>query len=349
MVRKRKVTSMQAVAKLVGLSRATVSDVINDRWREKGITRQTRDRVQEAIRKYNFRPNALARSLAAGKTFTIGVQLPCSYYEHWSGIHGFLDSALRRRGYHMALASASLFHHDEEDEIRRLCDRQVDGLILSPEHGSKLHSLFKWIQNRGIPFVFVGDAPLPGHFSVVDDNLGQARTAVEHLIRLGHKRIAFLHGSSRTGGERERRRSYLETLREYGLPIRRDYLAWGKHDFDRSRRMMERMLAIHEPPTAVYCAADTMALGAIDAAIARGLHVPDDLAIVGHADDIPFISQHRVPLTTIRQPRQQLAEYSAEMLLDLIEGRTPAHSYIQLPGELVIRNSCGALNSTGKT
>jgi len=344
MASKRKVTSMQAVANLAGLSRATVSDVINNRWREKGITRQTHDRVQQVIKKYNFRPNAIARSLAAGKTFTIGVQLPSSYYEHWSSILGFLDSALRRQGYHMTLASASLFHHHEEDEIRRLCDRQVDGLILSPERGSKLQGLYKWIKQRAIPFVFLGDAPLKGHYSVVDDNKGQSRLAIEHLIRLGHTRIAYLHGSSRTSGERLRRRSYLETLREHGLPIHRHYMGWGNHEFDRSKRVMEQMLELPTPPTAIYCAADTIALGAIEAAMGKGLRVPEDLAVVGHADDIPFISQHRVPLTTIRQPRQQLAEYSAQMLLDLIEDRTPAQSYIELPGELVIRQSCGGLN-----
>lgn len=347
MARKQSVTSMQDVAKLVGLSRATVSDVINNRWREKGITQQTHDRVLEVIREHKFRPNAVARSLAAGRTFTIGVQLPSSYYEHWNRVHGSLDQALRRHGYHMVLANASLFHHDEEDEIRRLCDRQVDGLILSPERGVELGSVFQWIENQSIPFVFLGDAPLPGHYSVLDDNAGQSCLAVEHLIGLGHSRIAFMLGSSKTGGERARRRSYLETMRRHGLPIRRDYLGSGHHDPQRARREMDRILGVPNPPTAVYCAADTMALGAIDAAKARGLRVPDDLAVVGHADDIPFIEHHRTPLTTIRQPREQLAELSAKMLLDLIEGRKPKENYVELPGELIVRDSCGGARREG--
>lgn len=342
MTRNKSVTSMQDVANLVGLSRATVSDVINNRWKEKGITQHTHDRVLEVIRKHKFRPNAVARSLAAGRTFTVGVQLPSSYYEHWNRVQGSLDHALRQHGYHMVLASASLFHHDEEDEIRRLCDRQVDGLILSPERGVELSSLFQWIKNQNIPFVFLGDAPLPGHYSVLDDNAGQASMAVEHLIGLGHTQIAFMLGSSRTGGERARRRSYLETMRRHGLPIRRDYMGSGNHDQECSRREMDRILGVPNPPTAVYCAADTMALGVIDAATNRGLRVPDDLAVVGHADDIPFIEHHRTPLTTVRQPRQHLAELSARMLLDLIEGRTPKESYIELPGELIVRNSCGS-------
>ncbi|MCC6423300.1 MAG: LacI family DNA-binding transcriptional regulator [Phycisphaerales bacterium] len=334
---------MHAVAKLAGLSRTTVSDVVNNRWREKGITRHTYDRVQKLIAKYNYRPNMLARSLAAGKTYTIGVQLPSSMYEHWNAVHKNLDAAFRRHGYHLALASASWFHDAEEDEIRRLCDRQVDGLILSPQNGMRLHSLFKWIQQRGIPFVFIGSVSLPHYFAVVDDNSSNARLAVEHLIRLGHERIAYLHSTSRTLGERERRRGYLQTLRDHGLRVHREYLGWGYHDFDQSRQAMLRMLDLSEPPTAIYCGADTMALGVIDAILARGMRVPDDVAVVGQADDIAFISQYRVPLTTIRQPRQQLAENAVRMLLDLIEGRTPAQSLIRLPGELIIRDSCGGL------
>lgn len=333
---------MQKIATLAGLSRATVSDVINNRWQEKGITQKTHDKVLQVIRKYNYRPNTLARSLAAGKTHTIGVQLPSSKWEHWAGIHAYLDRAFRRKGYHMAMASASWFHHHEEEEIRWLCDRQVDGLILSPERGSSLHPLFQWITDRGIPFVFVGDAPLPGHYSVVDDNISQSRMAIEHFIKLGHTRIGYLHSSSRTSGERERRRGYLQTLLDHGLPVRKEYLGFGTYDFDVARQSMRRLMEQKHPPTAVYCAADVIALGAIDMAIAMGLRIPDDVAIIGHADDIPFIEQHRVPLTTVRQPRQELSERSAGMLLDLIEGRTPADTYVRLPGELVIRNSCGA-------
>lgn len=342
MNRRRKVRSMQDVADLVGLSRATVSDVINERWREKGITQKTHDRVLKVIREHHFRPNAVARSLAAGRTYSIGVQLPSSLYEHWTRLQAYLDAYLRSRGYHIVLASPSMFHHNEADEIRRLCERQVDGLILSPEHGSQLHSLYDWLKMRGIPFVFVGDAPLKDHYSVLDDDTGQTRMAVEHLIGLGHRRIAFLHGSSRTGGQRARRRSYMQTLKDHGLPLRREYIAVGNHSFERSRQVMQRMLKAEPPPTAVYCAADTMALGAVAAAESMGIAVPQRLAVVGHADDIPFIEQHRVPLTTIRQPRQQLAEEAGAMLLKLINEDMPDAAQISLPGELIVRRSCGA-------
>lgn len=336
------VTSMEQVARLAGISRAVVSDVINDRWRKKGISQQTHDRIRSLIEKHNFRPNALARSLAAGKTFTVGVQLPSSFYEHWTAVQGFLDGAFRKRGYHMSMATPTVFHGKEEEEIRHLCERQVDGLILSPTHGSRMLPLFKWVKDRNIPFVFIGDNPVAGHYGVVDDNKGQARMAIEHLIRLGHKRIAYIHSSSGSSGERERRRGYLETLRDYDLPILKDYLKFGHYTYEVSAAVIRKMLALPEPPTAVYCAADAMALGVLGECRKLNVRVPEDLAVVGHADDIPFITEHRVPLTTIRQPRQHLAEFAAWMLLDLIEGRTPVQSNIRLPGELVVRESCGA-------
>jgi LacI family transcriptional regulator len=337
----RKLRSMKDVADLVGLSRATVSDVINDRWREKGITQKTRDRVMEVIREHHFRPNAVARSLAAGRTYSIGLQLPSSLYEHWTRLQGYIDAFLRRRGFHVVLASATHFHQNEADEIRRLCERQVDGLILSPARGSQLHDLYDWLKRQAIPFVFVGDAPLKDHYSVTDDNVGQARMAVEHLIGLGHRDIAFLHGTSQTVGQRARRRSYVQTLKDHDLPIRRAHIAVGGHDFERSRRVVRRMLQSDAPPTAIYCAADTMALGAVAAAESLGIDVPQRFAIVGHADDIPFIEQHRVPLTTIRQPRQQLAEQAGAMLLQLIDGTTPETKYVEIQGELIVRTSCG--------
>lgn len=336
-----KVTTMQAIAKLAGLSRGTVSDVINDRWRQKGITRKTFDRVQKIIELHHYSPNNVARSLANGKTHNIGVQLPSSLYEHWTNVQNYLELALRRQGYYITLASASCFHHDECDEIRRLCHRQVDGLILSPERGYVLHPLFDWMKRRGMPFVFLGDTPYPGHYSVTDDNISQVRLAIDHLVSLGHRRIGYLHGASSTVGERERRRGYLEAMKANDLPIHTHYVRRATYLIDQAAEAMYKLMDQPNPPTAVYCAADTTALGAIEGAMARGLSVPHDVAIVGHADDIPFIRRHAVPLTTVRQARQQLAERSVEMLLDLINGQKPKDVIVRLKGQLIVRDSCG--------
>lgn len=333
---------MNELAELVGLSRTTVSDVIHDRWRQKGISQKTYDRVMEAVRKSNFRPNSVARSLVSGKTRTLGVHLPTFLYDHWTSVIQHLDMAARTRGYHLLLSMPGTWQ-EEQEEIRRLCDQRVDGLILSPSFIRRIKPLAEWIQSEQIPFVFLGNTLGPGYYSVIDDGRSQAKLAVEHLIRLGHRRIAYIHGSSSSFGETERRRGYLQTLAQHGIALNRQYVRVAHYDVNEAKRAIQQMLRLPQPPTAVYCAGDTMALGAIAGAHALGVNVPTELAVVGHGDEVPFSEFQKVPLTSVRQSRQHLAELAVWMTLDLIDGRMPVQSQIRLPGELIVRASCGAV------
>jgi len=332
--------SMEQVAKLAGTSRATVSYVLRNRWHEKGITDQTRKRIISVAQKHGYRPNNLARSLVSGKTQIIGVQFPSFLYDHWSSILTQLEIESRQRGYRLLLSMPATYE-DESDQIEMLLEHRVDGLILAPRRSRRLWRIYQFLEQEKKPFVFLGNSPGEHYFSVVDDNAGQAAMAVNHLIGLGHRRIAQLMGSPKSRGAIERYFGYRRALAGAGIPFCREYLRRGELTIESSHQQTTKLLELSHPPTAIYCIADVMAIGAIESIESAGLRVPEDIAVIGHADDLPFSSFHRVPLTTVRQPRRQLAEQSMKMLFEIMEGKAPATKYMQLPGELIVRQSCG--------
>jgi len=336
--------SMEQVAKLAGTSRATVSYVLRNRWHEKGISEPTRKRILSVAQQHGYRPNNLARGLVSGKTQIIGVQLPAFIYEHWSSIQKHLDDYARQRRYRLLFSSPTIWY-EEEREIEMLLEQRVDGLILAPRRAKRMWRLYESLRRENKPFVFLGNSPGKGYFSVVDDNLSQARLAVDHLIRLGHRRIAHLVGPLSSRASIERYLGYRQALAEAGLPLCKDWMRHAGVDSVLGCKVGKELLRMDGRPTAIYAAVDAVALGAIMAAEQMGLRVPEDVAVVGHADDIPFIECHRTPLTTVRQPRQALAEGALAMLLDLIEGRRPERPVVRIGGELVIRQSCGGLGA----
>jgi len=332
---------MEQVAKLAGTSRATVSFVLNEKWAQRGISQKTCQRVRKVANAYGYRPNYLARSLVSGKTRIIGVQFPSFLYDHWSSILIDLENQARQRDYRLLLSMPHSYL-DEKGQIEMLLEHRVDGLILAPLRGRRLWRMYQLMDREKIPYVFLGNSPGKDYFSVVDDNAGQASMAVRHLIGLGHTRIAQVLGSPKSRGVIERHLGYRQALADASLPFRKEYVCLGESSVESARRQAGRLLELPHPPTAVYCISDAMAIGAIEGIEAAHLYVPHDIAIVGHADDLPFKSFQRIPLTTVRQPREQLAAQSMKMLFERMEGKVPESKFVQLPGELIVRRSCGA-------
>jgi len=333
--------TMQQVAELAGTSRATVSDVLRDRWRQKGISEHTCRRILDVVARTNYRPNRLACDLVRRRTRVIGVQVPSFLYDYCASIVRGLDAAARRLGYHVLLAAPTAWQNEAE-ELARLYEHQVDGLVLNPQVLPHMEKIINHLRSENVPMVFMGNPPREDDFMVTDDNVGQAAMAVEHLVRLGHTRIAHIAGPDGHLNAADRRNGYLQTLKHHNLPCPEGYIEVGNHSTDQAYVAMSIMLRLPSPPTAVYCGNDAMALGAIKAAEQAGLAVPRDLAVVGHGDDIPFSWFTRIPLTTIRQPAETNAERAMKMVIDLAEGRPVPQRRIALPGELIVRNSCGA-------
>ncbi len=326
-----------SIAKQIGVTQATVSRALRDNPR---IAAETREKIQAYARQVGYRPNRVAQNLVNRRTQMIGIQLPSFCYDHWLSVIRHLDETARKSDYHLLLSTPGVWQ-EEKNEIERLCECRVDGLIISPRVSRKLWRLYKTLISQNMPFVFLGNTPNDHYYSVIDDNQVQASMAVEHLIGLGHTRIAFLHGVSSVSGCIERRRGYFNTLRNHGLDLRAHYVGIGRFDLDQSRLAVEKMLSLPEPPTAIYCSSDSMALGAILAVENAGRRVPDDVAIVGHGDDLPYSWFNRIPLTTIRQPREQLAEIAMAKLFALLQGKEPEEKVTRLPGTLIVRASSG--------
>jgi DNA-binding LacI/PurR family transcriptional regulator len=338
----RRQARSQDVANLAGVSRTTVSFVLNNVPGVK-ISDETRQRVLEAARELNYYPTAAARSLASGKTQRIGLILG-EGQDRLAGdaflptlLQG-ITASLHRRGYLLVLQLAEdVPSHEAYDRLIR--EQQVDGLILS---GPALNDrLLAELAVEEFPLMLHGrleDCDLP--FVDVDNKAGAYR-AVSHLIGLGHRRIGFIANAPQSySGAEQRFAGYRQALAEHDIPLLGSLVHTATFSPESGRTAMQRLLDLVEPPTAVFAASDVVAIGAMGAIHAAGLTIPGDVAVIGF-DDIFLAGYIHPPLTTIRVPAYGLGWTAAETLLALIEGEEDVSSTI-LETELVVRKSCGA-------
>jgi LacI family transcriptional regulator, galactose operon repressor len=331
------VTTIREVAERSGVSVATVSRVFND---YPDVSEATRERVLAAARDLEYAPSAAARTLVGRRSQLIGVGL-FTGFEHPDIDHPFFQDVLvglkhgvGARGYDVLLFASE----QPGAYLRRARHHRVDGVVLwgVDSKDPELPALV----TAGIPLVTV-DLVVEGPHAtwVTSDSVEGARLAVRHLHELGHRRIATIAGLPRytkPGGDRLS--GYREETAALGLePLERE----GDFYSDSGEAAMRELLALPEPPTAVFAASDLMAFGAIKAALASGLRVPDDVSIVGF-DDIAAARLAHPRLTTIRHDKVGLGLAAAQALIDEIEHpaeRPPAP--VTLPVELVVRESTG--------
>lgn len=342
---KRRITSQQ-VAKKAGVSRTTVSFVLND-VSEANISEETRRRVLEAAEELGYVPNAAARSLVSGQTKTVGLVI--SQAEHLQ-VDAFipqllysLSSVSRLHGYQVLLETAN--NSAQPGAYLQLVQgRHIDGLIvLNPRSDdTELAQLIE----TGFPIVLMGrlrqvslSAPV---YSVGSDNRSAARRLTEHLIGLGHKRIAHITFSPEAYYATQVRLSaYRQALEQAGLKYDPNLVAYGNFSATSGFAAMKELLKVRPLPAAVFAGNDTIALGAMAAIHQHGLRIPNDIALVGF-DDLPFAPYTVPPLTTVGVPAIEQGRLAAEMLMQLLRGETPAQQALMLDIPLVIRESCGA-------
>jgi len=330
--------TLEEIAKLAGVSRSTVSRVINN---HPNVSPEVRERVWKVIRELDYQPHAAARSLATRRTQVLGLIIPQAVTILFTDpffpllIRGIADACNARR-YHLML---SLFSsRDEQRELYRRIIRggHLDGIIISSTVIDD--PLIPRLLEDQVPFVLVGRYPRDARASYVDaDNRAGAQMAVDYLIRLGHRRIATITGPLNMIAGLDRYEGYLAALRNKGLEKDDALIAEGDFSYEGGFQAMQTLLP-HEP-TAVFVASDTMALGAIKAIKGAGLRIPEDISIVGF-DDLEAASFSDPPLTTVRQPIYLLGSTAAQLLIDLIEGKSRPPQRIVFPTELVIRRSC---------
>lgn len=332
--------NIEQIAKISGVSRSTVSRVIND---DPNVSEKTRGKVLEVVKRLNYHPNAAARSLAAGRTRVLGLVIPMGV------------SALFADPYFPLLIQGVSFAcnaHDHsvmlwlaEPEYERRTIRQIlhsnliDGVILASQLNND--PVGQALVEGEVPFVLVGRHPTNTQVNYVDvDNIASAREAVTHLLRLGRRRVATITGPENMIAGADRRAGYEAALRQRGLPIEAELI--GNGEFTEAGGYAAMMRLLTQNPDAVFVASDVMAVGAIRAVYETGLRIPDDIAVVGF-DDMPFAARTTPALTTVRQPVYRSGAIAAETLIDLIEHPNSQPRRILLPTELVIRQTCGAL------
>lgn len=335
--------TIEEIARLSGLSRSTVSRVLNDDAR---VSDAARERVMEIVRRERYQPNQAARGLASGRTGIIGTVIPVQLGTVFTDpyfpmlLQG-ISAASGQLGRLMLLWIA-----EPEDEERMmhgiLRPGVVDGMIIA-SHVIEDRFL-EAVAESGKPYVLVGRHPVESVSYVDVDNFGAARTATMHLARLGHRRIGTITGPQNMIAGLDRYQGYVEGLRGSGLALDRELVAAGDFGEESGHRAMHRLL--ERGVDAVFAANDTMALGALRAADERGARVPDDVALVGF-DDIPAAARAQPPLTTVRQPIRHTGEAAVRLLLDLIADPSRAPQREFLPTELVVRASCGSARRTG--
>jgi LacI family transcriptional regulator len=335
--------TLEDIANMCGVSRSTVSRVING---DLNVSEKTRQKVMDVIHKYDFQPNLAARGLAMGHTRVLGLVIP-------KGVQAIFEEpffALLIQGVSTscnALDYSVMLWLAEPDYERRMITKILynglaDGVIVA----SMLmdDTIVDSLRQNKLPFMLIGRHPTYDRLSYLDvDNRGGACQAVLHLLRLGRRRVATITGPQNMIAGANRYQGYLDALRDRGIPANPELVVEGDFTDVGGYACMQRLLPYK--PDAVFAASDTMAMAAIQVIQEHGLRVPDDIAVIGF-DDIPQASRFRPALTTVRQPITRMGAVAAETLIDMIETGSTLPRQMVLHAELVIRESCGALHNT---
>lgn len=331
--------TLEDIAKLAGVSRSTVSRVVND---QPNVRDDVRKRVLEVIQSTGYHPNAAARALASQRSWMIGLVLPRSIGSFFSDPYfprltqGIAQAC---NEYNYTLGFFLISTKDDEEKIFPRVSRKglLDGILVqSHEIGDQL---INRLAESNIPLVTLGRPPRSIDVSYIDvDNTNAAYNAVSHLIRSGHKRVGTITGPSNSTVGMDRKEGYLRALTTRGCRIDETLIIAGDFSEESGYYAMQQLLPAK--PDAIFAASDIMALGAMRAVREAGLNIPKDVAFVGF-DDLPFATLSEPRLTSIRQPVTQFGFKAVEILIDVIENGTQPARRITMDTELIVRDTCG--------
>ncbi|MDP5273651.1 LacI family DNA-binding transcriptional regulator [Chengkuizengella axinellae] len=329
-------TKMSDVAKLAKVSTATVSRVLQ---KPDTVKEETKKKVLEAIKKLDYQPNILARNFRRLETKTILVVMPNILNNVFSEIVVGIDYEATKNGYQVILGNTMLEEQRAHGFMNHLKQKQVDGMILLTARVD-IDDLVK-VANE-YPLVLVSDYLEESDLvtTVAINNMKDSYTITEHLINLGHKKIAHISGPLDMSICRDRLSGYQDALMDHDIHIQYDYLTKGDYSFQSGYDNTLNLLALQNPPTAIFAASDIMAMGAIKAVKSKGLQVPHDIAVVGF-DDVEFSKIFEPALTTMAQPFFDMGKTAMQLLKQKIVGEQVQNQFIELKSELKTRESCG--------
>jgi LacI family transcriptional regulator len=343
-MRERSQVSLKQIAAATNLSISTVSRVL----RNKGeISQETREKVLECAKRYNYRPNLLIQGIQTGRTGNIGIMVP-PYDEHWSHVIEGIHDALVEHDYAGIMLWEEYRHAQSREEkeafmlkqMHRLIDRRVDGVILWPRVSEVYGAHLDELESRNLPVVTI-DHDLDFSDSVVTDERLGAELVAKHLYKLGHRRIGHLAGHQEWTWAKLRRRYFEEALAAY--PDVTYYLQVGS---DVAEEITEPVrLLLEKKPTAVFAFGDWVAFEIYRVAEEMGLRIPEDLSVVGYSDSNKLSQIVNPPLTTVRQKPRQIGMEAATLLMDRLDGKEKSSKRVRMvvDCELIVRKSTRAL------
>ncbi len=335
--------TIKDVAERANVSLKTVSRVINN---EPSVLHGTRARVLRAIAELDYEPDAAARNLRSGTPFVIGLVYDNPNPYHIIGVQNGVLAACRETGFGLQIHPCDSTSPLLADELADFAQRsRLAGLVLTAPMSERME-LVEALAARNVPLVRIIAAtrdPEDGHPCVYVDDRDAAYEITEHLIQLGHQRIGFLWGGLAHLSSTERYAGYEQALADYNIPLDKHLVVPGDYTFDDGFRGARRLLALREPPTAIFGCNDEIAAGALAAAKSAGLNVPYDLSIAGF-EDSPFSRQSWPALTTAKQATEEIARHAARLLIARLrqdaydDHPMPVHNQGFAP-QLVVRGS----------
>lgn len=343
-------TSIKDVAAMAGVSIATVSRYVNS---PEQVRAPTAKRVEEAIKKTGYQRNTLARNFRTGRTQQIMVVLPSIGIPFYGPILEGVRKVAESVGYHILVTETAYNTVEFDDYTKLVMSKQTDGIILlstfSPFKEPNLPS------NGAHPPIVLGleniSAELAMFPCVSIDNEAAAGDATQYLVNLGHKNIGFLYGNIgvRYGSPtpeaqltRARAEGFYKTMAAQNLSVNEDWVIKAPISMAGGRQAVKELLTRKSRPTALFCANDEMALGAMFEIKKAGLRIPEDISVIG-LDNMLYSEISDPPLTTIEQPAEKIGEHSMRRLLKLIAGDISGNNLEILPHRLIERQSCAAL------
>jgi DNA-binding LacI/PurR family transcriptional regulator len=328
--------TIRQVAALAGVSTATVSRVLARSGR---VSPELDAKVRSAAKQLNYQPNRAARNLRARHGSTVGVLIPDIQNLFFTAIVRGIDDEVTKFGYTLLLANSDGSAERERVYLDTFRAEGVAGLLAIPSQDDE--RAFRQFLDTGVPMVILDrTVHLPNVDLVSVTNRDGAIQAVEHLVGLGHRRIAMIGGLEAHNVGSDRRAGYIAALERAGIPPDPALVKDGGFEREAARDAVIELLALSDPPTAIFSANNTMSLGVLQALHERGLHVPQDISVVGF-DDMPWQVAMQPPLTCVAQPTYDIGAMAARLLLERIADPTRPVRRVVLETSLVVRASSG--------
>ena len=338
----KKKTTIKDIAEVLRISPSTVSKALNDHPR---ISKKTKKKVIQVSKELDYQPNFLASALRKGKSKLVGVMIPRNNSSFFSSVLQSIDQTLSDRGYNVIIAQSYESNEKETKNIEGLLQIRVEGILASMANETTDLEPFANIIKKGVPLILFDriEDDLDVDFVGIDDRKS-SHLVIRHLVEQGYRRIAYLGGFNHTKIYRDRWLGYKEALINHGLEIDEQLISQGKLTLEEGRHITTRLLALNNPPDAIYAAGDYAALGALQVLKERGIQIPDQMAVAGCSNE-PFTSLISPSITTIDQKTERIGSLAAGLFLDKVEKDQDNHmlNRILLEPELIVRESSNRL------